>query len=156
MNKRHLKWMCNGNPDSEVWDASEYFDTKDDAIFAGAKALRAYLANPEEDYDQYDVLGVDYDMDFDGAPTGFAVAQIVCPSFGIDVESVLENIQENAYSEGGEFSEGYLDDVTKEQEAELDEQLNAVLSAWMDKYNHHPNFYTLADIKLVKLEEVEG
>ena len=152
MNKRHLKWICNGNPDSEVWDASEYFDTKEDAICEGKKALRAYLANPEEDYDQYDVLGVTYDLDIDGTPTGFAVAQFVCPSFGIDAESIIESLQEDAYSEGGEFSEGYLDDVTQEQQEELEEQLNAILDAWMDKYNHHPNFYNVADIKIIRLE----
>ena len=153
MNKMHLKWMCNGNFDSEVWDASDYFDTKEYAIAAGTKALKEYLANPEEDYDQYDVLGVTYDLDVDGTPTGFAVAQIFCPSFGIDVSSVLEGIQEDAYSEGGEFSEGYLDDVTKEQEEDLEQKLNEVFSAWIDKYNHHPNFYNVGDIEVIRLEE---
>lgn len=152
MNKMHLKWMCNGNPDSEVWDASEYFDTKDDAISAGTKALNEYLANPEEDYDQHDVLGVDYDIDVDGTPMSFAVAQIFSHSFGIDAGHVLESIQEDAYSEAGEFSEGYLDDVTKEQEAELEEQLNAVFTAWSNKYNFHPNFYNVGAIEIIKLE----
>ena len=155
MNKRHLKWMCNGNPESEVWDASDYFDTKEDAIFEGAKSLRAYLANPEENYDQYDVLGVTYDLGIDRTQTGFAVAQIVCPSFGIDAANIIESLQEDAYSEGGEFSEGYLEGVTKEQEEELEEQLNAVIYAWVDKYNHHPNFYNVADIRFVKLEGAE-
>lgn len=151
MNKRHLKWMCNGNPSSEVWDASEYYDTKEEAIQAGTKSLNEYLANPDKDYDQYDVLGCTYDVDIDGTPTAFAVAQIFCPTFGIDTESILESIQENAYSEGGEFSEGYLDGVTRAQEAELEEQLNAVFSAWSDKYNHHPNFYNVGHIEIVTL-----
>ena len=153
MNERHLKWMCNGHPDSEVWDASDYYSTKEAAIYMGTKALKEYLTNPEEDYDQYDVLGVTYDLDMDGTPTAFAVAQIFCPTFGIDTESILESIQEDAYSEGGEFSEGYLDDVTTEQEAELEAQLNAVFSAWSDKYNHHPNFYNVGHIEIITLEE---
>lgn len=153
MNERHLKWMCNGHPDSEVWDASDYYSTKEEAIYMGTKALNAFLANPEEDYDQYDVLGCTYDIDIDGTPTAFAVAQIFCPTFGINTGYLLESIQEDAYSEGGEFSEGYLDDVTTEQEAELEAQLNAVFSAWSDKYNHQPNFYSVDHIEIVTLEE---
>ena len=116
--------------------------------------MREYLANPAIDYDQYDVLGCEYDIEVDGTPSSFAVAQIFSPSFGIDACSVLESIQENAYSEGGEFSDGYLDDVTKEQEEELERKLNEVFSAWSDKYNHHPNFYSVEHIELVTLENV--
>ena len=155
MNKMHLKWMCNGNFDSDTWDASDYFDTKEEAISAGTKALREYLANPAIDYDQYDVLGCEYDIEVDGTPSGFAVAQIFSPSFGIDAGSVLESIQENAYSEGGEFSDGYLDDVTKEQEEELERKLNEVFAEWTEKYNLHPNFYTVADIEVIRLGDGE-
>ena len=153
MNKMHLKWMCNGNIDSEAWEASEYFDTKEEAISAGAKALREYLANPAIDYDQYDVLGCEYDIEVDGTPSSFAVAQIFSPSFGIDAGSVLESIQENAYSEGGEFSDGYLDDVTKEQEEELEQKLNEVFAEWLTKYNHQPAFYYIDNIEKVRLKE---
>ena len=155
MNKMHLKWMCNGNIDSDAWEASEYFDTKEEAIIAGAKALREYLANPAIDYDQHDVLGCEYDIEVDGTPSSFVVAQIFSTSFGIDAGSVLDGIQEDAYSEGGEFSEGYLDDVTKEQEEELEQRLNEVFAAWVDKYNLHPNFYTVGDIEVIRLGEGE-
>ena len=155
MNKMHLKWMCNGNIDSDAWEASEYFDTKEEAISAGTKALRGYLANPAIDYDQYDVLGCEYDIEVYGTPSSFAVAQIFSPSFGIDAGSVLESIQENAYSEGGEFSDGYLDDVTKEQEEELEQKLNEVFAEWTEKYNLHPNFYTVGDIEVIRLGEGE-
>ena len=152
MNERHLKWMCNGHPDSDVWDAYDYYNTKEEAIQAGTKALNEFLTNPAIDYDQYDVLGCEYDLDVEGTPTAFAVAQLFCPTFGINTGYLLESIQEDAYSEGGEFSEGYLDDVTNEQEAELEAQLNAVFSAWSDKYNHHPNFYNVGHIEIITLE----
>lgn len=155
MNKMHLKWMCNGNFDSDAWDASDYFDTKEEAISAGTQALKEYLANPAINYDQYDVLGCEYDIEVEGTPSSFAVAQIFCPSFGIDVDSVIEGVQEDAYSEGGEFSEGYLNDVTKEQEKELEQKLNEVFAAWTDKYNHHPNFYDVGDIEVIRLEDGE-
>lgn len=69
--------MCNGNTDSEVWDASDYYSTKEEAIKAGTKALNAFLANPEEDYDQYDVLGCEYDLDMEGTPQPFAVTNLL-------------------------------------------------------------------------------
>lgn len=43
----------------------------------------------------------------------------------------------------GEYAENYLDDVTKEQREELEEQLDVVFNAWLEKYDLYPNFYTI-------------
>lgn len=42
---------------------------------------------------------------------------------------MIEAVQTNAYDEGGEYAENYLDDVTKEQREELEEQLDVVFNA---------------------------
>ena len=46
----------------------------------------------------------------------------------IDGGSIIENLQDQTYSECGEFAEGFLDDVSKEEEEELSEILNYVLN----------------------------
>lgn len=56
---------------------------------------------------------------------------------------VIESVQADAYDEGGEYAENYLDDVTKEQREELEEQLDVVFNAWLEKYDLYPNFYTI-------------
>lgn len=56
---------------------------------------------------------------------------------------MIEAIQTDAYDEGGEYAENYLDDVTKEQREELEEQLDVVFNAWLEKYDLYPNFYTI-------------
>ena len=53
----------------------------------------------------------------------------------------------------GEASETFLDYVTKEQEKDLEEKLNAVLNEWLTKYHHQPTFYYLDNIEKVRLEE---
>lgn len=56
---------------------------------------------------------------------------------------VIESIQQDAADEGGEWAEGYLDDVTTEQREELEERLDVVFNAWLEKYNLYPNFYSI-------------
>ena len=152
MNKMHLKWMCNGNIDSDAWEASEYFDTKEEAIEAGKKALREFIADPENEYDQSDVLGHVYE-EYEGIHTIFAVGQLNSPSLRIYADTVIESLQEQSGERCGEVSETFLDDVTKEQEKDLEEKLNAVLNEWLTKYNHQPTFYYLDNIEKVRLEE---
>ena len=154
MNKMHLKWMCNGNIDSDAWEASEYFDTKEDAIEAGRKALREYIADPENEYDQSDVLGHVYE-EWEDIPSAFAIGQLRRPSLRIYADSLIENLQEQSDERCGEASETFLDDVTKEQEKDPEEKLNAVLNEWLIKYNHEPTFFYLDDIEKVRLEDAE-
>ncbi len=56
---------------------------------------------------------------------------------------MIESVQADAYDEGGEYAENYLDDVTKEQREELEEQLDVVFNAWLEKHDLYPNFYTI-------------
>lgn len=70
----------------------------------------------------------------------------------IDIDCIIENIQEDAYQNGGEWAEGYLEDITKEQANELDEKLNDVLSNWIDKYNIKANWFTVADIERIEIK----
>ena len=39
MSENNLKWVCGPGEDEEIWGASEYFDTKEEAIEAGYSFL---------------------------------------------------------------------------------------------------------------------
>lgn len=50
---------------------------------------------------------------------------------------ILEILTENACDECGDFSEGWLDTVSPEQQAELTALVKKEINAWADKYNLH-------------------
>lgn len=155
MRENNLKWVCSPCEDEEIWDASEFFDTKEDAIEAGKKALREFIADPKNEYDQSDVLGHVYE-EWEDIPSTFAIGQLRRPSLRIYADSLIENLQEQSDERCGESSETFLDDVTKEQEKDLEEKLNATLNEWLTKYNHQPTFYYLDNIEKVQLKEDAG
>ena len=74
-------------------------------------------------------------------------------SLYIDGGSIIENLQDQTYSECGEFAEGFLDYVSKEEEEELSEMLNYVLNEWINKYNYRPEFYNIYGIEKINVEE---
>tara|TARA_R110000737_G_scaffold280436_2_gene287025 strand:- start:409 stop:798 length:390 start_codon:yes stop_codon:yes gene_type:complete len=57
--------------------------------------------------------------------------------------SVVVQIQECAYDEGGEWADQYLDDLDKDK---IDE-LSRVIADWIEKNAEEPNFYTVENIK---------
>ena len=68
----------------------------------------------------------------------------------IDVDTVIENIQDDMYDAYGEFADGYLDNVKSEQAIDLEKKLNAVLQEWLKNNNLEPNFYHIIEVE--KLE----
>ena len=70
----------------------------------------------------------------------------------LDVDDILERAYEQVYNEVGEVAEGFLNDVTLEQQNELEEQLNEVFYNWINKYKLQPNCYTVLDDEVIKVE----
>lgn len=62
---------------------------------------------------------------------------------------ICEEMQNKAYDEFDEYSEGYLDGITKEQE----EELNNLIASWFDKNIQEPNFYRIKNAKEITREE---
>lgn len=151
MSKNESKWICAISVDTEIWSASDYFDTRDEAIKAGRKALIELSENMEENYDMSDVLGCCWEEEY--LPQTFAIGQLSSPSLYIDGGSIIENLQDQAHSECGDFADGFLDDVSKEEEEELSEKLNYVLNEWINRYNYHPEFYNIYGIEKINVEE---
>lgn len=64
---------------------------------------------------------------------------------GIFVDYIIEQQQEEAYSRGGEWAETYLDDITKEEKAILEERLNKVWNEFKKEFGHEATFYTVVN-----------
>jgi hypothetical protein len=58
---------------------------------------------------------------------------------------IVEEMAEAAYDEHG--IDDWLDDVTKEQEAELETAVRGVAKAWLEKHKNWPRFWTVEDTK---------
>jgi len=68
----------------------------------------------------------------------------------------LDAITNTAYDEGGEYCDGYLDHVTKEQGADLDKRIADVVNQWADDHGLQPNFYRVENVKEVQAKFIGG
>ena len=111
--------------DNEVWNIdNEGYESKDEAIKEGIKMVVE---------------------DAEGG-NKFRVGKIVaCGMSRIDADRVIEDAQDRLCDEVGECGETYLDDVTEEQEKELEEALNNVFYEWHKKHNLFPTCYKIED-----------
>lgn len=65
--------------------------------------------------------------------------------------SLLENIMACAYDEFSDLAEGFLSNVSLEQEQELDDEIEEIIDKWANKYDQHPTFYGVGDIKPIQI-----
>lgn len=72
------------------------------------------------------------------------------------VGSILDDITNTAYDEGGEYSEDYLADVTKEEEADLNKRVADVVNQWADDYGYQPKFYRVDNAKELQAKFIGG
>lgn len=108
---------------------SEIFETKEEAIEEGRSV------HDEDEWSSEKTLSVGYFEAFKPH---------------ISADNVLESIKDESYDCGGEYSYGYLEDVTEEQEEELEEELNSVLQKWIEKHGFKAHFG-----EVYKCEEIE-
>lgn len=69
----------------------------------------------------------------------------------IDINSLIEEINNNVYSDTEDEIEDYLDDVTDEEKKELSTELNKVFDKWKKKYSYNLNFFFVKDSKAYNL-----
>ncbi len=60
----------------------------------------------------------------------------------------IENFQERAYDEHGEWADSYLDDLNREKV----EELEAPVVNWFNDNADAPTFYKVTDVKKVEVE----
>lgn len=102
----------------------------------------------EEHASREDALEAGWDADPDGDHvwTGVAIPGAeVRPE--INANDVIERLQEEAYGEVGEAAEDWLDKASKEQVAELGRDLNAALTAWLDRHKLQPTYFAVQDVE---------
>jgi hypothetical protein len=70
----------------------------------------------------------------------------------------IDRLKECVYDECGEYAEDWLDNCTKEQEADLEDRIKEVVNKWADDYGLQPTFYGVKNVKEIKVEllDTEG
>ena len=71
----------------------------------------------------------------------------------VDANLIIENIVDNAISECGDHAEDYLEDIPGEIIVELEEKMNEVLNAWIEKYGYSPHFYSVKNKEQIDVIE---
>lgn len=69
------------------------------------------------------------------------------PTTTISADYLLDILKDHADEECGELAGEWLGDVTSEEVNDLDRELDRVLNVWMQKYNHKPDFFTVAEVE---------
>jgi len=65
-----------------------------------------------------------------------------------DADDVIEMMQNRAYDIGGEYADGFMDDISAEEK----QALNDLLQTWMEKHVSI-DFYTVHDVREYVLTE---
>lgn len=69
-------------------------------------------------------------------------------------EELFDQLQDQAYDEGGDYSIGWLDDVTKADEEELNHIIEVCFFAWLSKHpEYKPKFFTITNSKTYEVGE---
>ncbi|WP_243156126.1 hypothetical protein [Clostridium sp. C2-6-12] len=113
---------------SEIWSSDIDCNSREEAIEEGMKAAKE-----------------------DGLESFRIGRQEYCSMAHIDAGTVIENAQEQLYDEVGEVSETYLEDVTDEQQKELEEALNNVFHDWHKKHKLFPNCYRILNDEVIEV-----
>lgn len=108
-----------------------------------------YYSLDNEDYHDIDYIA--QELEDDKTRLTVFVGEAIKPTHKQFIEriDICEEMQNNAYDEFDEYADGYLDEITKEQEEEL---IN-LIADWFDKNAHKPNFYHVENTKEISRAE---
>lgn len=67
------------------------------------------------------------------------------------VDTIIEILQDDAYSGFEERSEDWLTEISKEARKDLEMEMGRVINTWIQKYEYQPNFYSLEIIKEIAI-----
>ena len=131
------KWIINLVED-DIWDSINEFNSKEEAILYGKE-------NFEEIYEEE--KGEKFDSRIYSKVFYVGKIERFIPS--INVDSLLDDIVDNAYDEVGEVAEGFLSLISKEEYDFLEERLNEALSEWLDETRNQPTFWKVSNVEKV-------
>ncbi|EAE3362941.1 hypothetical protein E1U68_04360 [Listeria monocytogenes] len=145
------RWILNGS-DYERWDSSTFFDTEDEAINRGIHLLEKYNNNPQNEKTRNQLMDdlalYPYDNEVIYV---FYVGQMEKIAFPDETDNLLENIAERVYEVAGEYSEGYLEDVTEEHR----EELQNFIYSWAEKRGYLPECFLIREIEEIDIRNLE-
>lgn len=146
------QWMLNGS-DYERWDSSTFFDTEYEAIEHGINLLEKYNHNTQDEKTRDQLIEDLALYPDDSEPIYvFYVGQLEKVGFPDETDILLENIAERVYDQGGEYAEGYLDDVTDEHKKELQE----LIYSWAKQHDYLPDCFLLSTVEEIDIRNFEG
>lgn len=122
------EWVAEMDMNTDTW-LGDIWDTREEAIENGIKQAK------EEGLKSFRI--------------GRAVS---CEVPVISADTILEYAQDQIYDEVGEVAETYLEGVTKEQSAELEDSLNKLFYEWSKKYNLFPNCYRIENEEVIDVK----
>lgn len=147
----HGQWMLNKEY-GETWSASEYFDTKEEAIEYGINLLKKYNSLDDVGKSDMDLSdGLNMNPDDDENIYIFYVGQIETVGFPDKVDMLLEIISESVYEEVGESADDYLNDVT----AEHKEELSNLIYDWAKRNAYLPGCFTIGAAEEININNLK-
>lgn len=130
MDDRIGKWTCSTS--EEHWDHSEDFDTREEAV---AYAMTEFAA--------------DYGVEDGGLIWVGQIKEIAADDLarhGADAWKVIDNLSERLYELVGDACDYELE-VSKDQEADLDERLESAIRGWLNAHGIKPNCFTIEHVE---------
>lgn len=122
--------------------------TMDDAI---AEGLRQYVSACHGN--ETDCFPAPFfDLDLEDAE--FYIGTMTRYTPRVAAWAVIEQLQEDAYEECGEWSEGYLDRVNGKEEEELQSLLQQAFDKWEKAHNQEPLFYVVKDARRLQVADI--
>lgn len=120
--------------DEERFDGS--FDTAEDAFLEGKEQGLADFAHDKEKPDSITIWVGE-------------IVQNTADDFIPPIYIVIEAMQENAYDIGSDFADGYLDDITKEQEEAMNVEFKAFIKSIFEKHKIQiePYFWRVENVQ---------
>ncbi|EOB8913263.1 hypothetical protein ACGLWZ_003093, partial [Listeria monocytogenes] len=145
------QWMLNGSYGGR-WESITYFDTKDEAIEHGINLLKKYNHNTHDEKTRNQVMNdLTIYSYYNELIYTFFVGEIEEIAFPDETDSLLENIAERVCEVAGEYSEGYLDDVTEEHR----EELQSFIYRWAKQRGYLPECFLIREIEEIDIRNFE-
>lgn len=71
----------------------------------------------------------------------------------VTVDYVLDDIRDQADCEVDDCSDGYLEDISSQEEDELEKMLTATFHKWEKKYHFEPRFHPIENVQEFEIGE---
>lgn len=106
------------------------------------------FATKEEAIEEYKNEYPDYEDGYVGECIKYEFTESDCDTFA---DNILEIMDETLGDICGEYSEDWLQSISREQEEELNQILSVEIIKWINKHNLHPTNYMIENSETFKV-----